>query len=222
MTTNANSPAPAIPQPAGDREAGSPPGSASRTLRERVAEAIAKQIRVDVIDLSAARAGCRINGMQEAADAAIAEIGDGPCITCPDLDAILDAAGHIPSVAELVEAVRDANSHLRYGLWAEKARADAAIAEVMKDRPSPPLWCAHILGPNDVIPTCDYADAVELCGRINATVQRHTERSPEIGMVLCIAVPAIWPHDAASHATWAAKGNSDYGVLPSPPNRGEK
>jgi hypothetical protein len=39
-----------------------------------VAEAIAKQIRVDVIDLSAARAGCRINGMQEAADAAIAEV----------------------------------------------------------------------------------------------------------------------------------------------------
>ncbi len=40
MTTNTNSPAPAIPQPAGDREAGSPPGSASRTLRERVAEAM--------------------------------------------------------------------------------------------------------------------------------------------------------------------------------------
>lgn len=40
MTNNTNSPAPAIPQPAGDREAGSPPGSASRTLRERVAEAI--------------------------------------------------------------------------------------------------------------------------------------------------------------------------------------
>lgn len=162
MSTNTNSPADALPIGAGDREAGHTPGSASRTLRERVAEAIRKEIFLDETGLSLA------------------------------------------------------------GMYGFQDAADAAIAEVMKDRPSPPLWCAHILGPDDVIPTCDYADAVELCGRINATVQQHAERNPEIGMVLCIAVPAIWPHDAASHAERAAKGNSDYGALPSPPNRGEK
>ncbi|MFG1462320.1 hypothetical protein V5F77_05415 [Xanthobacter sp. DSM 24535] len=85
--TNTNSPANTLPIGAGDREAGSPPGPASRTLRERVATAIRQQVRADA-------APPPINhylfGIEEAADAAIAEVmAWQPIETAPNFEAIL-------------------------------------------------------------------------------------------------------------------------------------
>lgn len=148
MTTNTNSPAPAIPQPAGDREAGSPPGSASRTLRARVAEAIRKQIRIYV---SAELAPAGIYGFQGAADAAIAEVmawqaqpSTGWLFTDPGAGVGFSrkhpiGSGEVPDAVDIRPATVEALLDEMFGAWerlnssVDKAAAwDACVASQKK------------------------------------------------------------------------------------------
>lgn len=111
MTTNTNSPAPAIPQPAGDRESGSPPGSASHSLRERVADAI--NIRLHQAFYSALSCAC-----DELADAAIAEVmAWRPIETAPKDSRIMLYRPTSPSdIAKVVAGKWDSDK------WASKPR----------------------------------------------------------------------------------------------------
>ena len=61
------------------------------------------------------------------------------------------------------------------------------------------LWCCHVRGPDDVIPTVSYDEAVKLADHINnISIRLGMERSPFEW--LSRAVPAVWPHSAESHA----------------------
>jgi hypothetical protein len=78
------------------------------------------------------------------------------------------------------------------------------------------LWCAHVRGPDDVLPTPSYEHAVELCDRINDFVAKMHAQDPSENWPRVSALPAIWPWSADQHAEAVAGGNAEYGIDPFP------
>lgn len=73
-----------------------------------------------------------------------------------------------------------------------------------------PLWCMHVLGPDDVYAMATQADAAATCAALNAEIAASglvgAPGAPDIE-----AVVAQWPHSASSHADDLALGDSRYG-----------
>lgn len=61
-----------------------------------------------------------------------------PPLSCPHIDRFLSAANVPQELKDELEAIKSINSQLRYGLFHERARADAAEAEIarLKERES--------------------------------------------------------------------------------------
>ncbi|NTB01586.1 hypothetical protein [Agrobacterium tumefaciens] len=57
-----------------------------------------------------------------------------PELTCPHIDKLVQSGELSIEAIQELERIRDINSMLRYGLWHEKARAEAAEAEVKRYR----------------------------------------------------------------------------------------
>lgn len=62
------------------------------------------------------------------------------------------------------------------------------------------LWACHVRGPDDLIPTPDYASAVGIADTINKNDGNGTLR----------AVPMLWPGSADEHAIAINEGASEY------------
>ncbi|MFG1302209.1 hypothetical protein V5F49_20690 [Xanthobacter sp. V3C-3] len=70
------------------------------------------------------------------------------------------------------------------------------------------LWCAHVRGPDDVVAATSYADATALCDEINGVAKKVAHLD-----VMCVAYPAVWPWDEASHTASLATGNGYRGPM---------
>lgn len=99
------------------------------------------------------------------------------------------------------------------------ARA-AVEREVLKrlgmPAPAAMLWCCHIRGPDDMVPTQSYQEALAL-----ADEMLKFDRRPDIGEngPYASAVPALWPYGPEAHAEFYAnrsEPDADY-PLPAPP-----
>lgn len=55
-----------------------------------------------------------------------------PPLTCPHIDRFLSAANAPQELKDELEAIKNINSQLRYGLFHERARADTAEAEIAR------------------------------------------------------------------------------------------
>ena len=70
------------------------------------------------------------------------------------------------------------------------------------------LWCCHVRGPDDVIPTDGYDEAVALADEINnISIELGLKRSPFEW--LSRAVPAVWPYSPQLHAADLAAAKDD-------------
>lgn len=81
----------------------------------------------------------------------------------------------------------------------------------MAEQTAEPLWCVNIHGPDDVVATASYLDAVKVAHRFNAfwllLKERNGQREND---PLMWAVPIEWPYSAALHADAVASPSQDY------------
>lgn len=81
-----------------------------------------------------------------------------------------------------------------------------------------PLWCAHVRGPDDLVPAPDYASAVAMCDAIAEIDRKHAgdENMPRVS-----AVPLIWSGTREQHSKYLAERylpGADYPIaLGAPP-----
>lgn len=85
----------------------------------------------------------------------------------------------------------------------------------------PLLWCAHIRGPDDVVPCADYDSALELCDYLLHKFDRGAHHHKDDNWPYMSAVPALWPWSSEDHAMWLAKrsGPDTEYPLPVPTDR---
>ncbi|MEJ0092029.1 MAG: hypothetical protein WDN46_00870 [Methylocella sp.] len=98
---------------------------------------------------------------------------------------------------------------------AMKARDARAALQSATSAPPAIQWCAHVRGPDDLVPVMSYEDAVAVSDWINSTSERFNSARPAEQKVMMIAMPALWPA-SGDHAEWYAKRsekNSDYPLL---------
>jgi hypothetical protein len=85
---------------------------------------------------------------------------------------------------------------------------------MMTDEPT--LWCAHIKGPDDIVPTQTYGQAVILSKYINKMEDVFNQDKPVEQHVWFHADPEPWPGDAADHEeslNRRREGKTDYPLL---------
>jgi hypothetical protein len=79
-----------------------------------------------------------------------------------------------------------------------------------KPEPPPTLWCCNILGPDDLVATRSYVEAVALAHIINDRLLRIARKQWTENDGRIWAAPAQWPHDAESHARYLQEPGEDY------------
>lgn len=122
-----------------------------------------------------------------------------------------EAEGFVIRAANTGELPVMPTKHFRL---ADFRRARALLSVTAAERDGL-LWCCHVRGPDDMVPTASYAEALDLADRLlqfDRRPDRH-ECDP-----FASAVPALWPYGASAHAEEMAKRklpNADY-PLPAP------
>lgn len=102
-------------------------------------------------------------------------------------------------------------STLREVLTAANLHAEDMIAEILKAgmelaQAHPPLWCLHIIGPDDVYPAPSKEHAEMAVAAYTAILAQDSERT---GIrIECVAAP--WPHSAESHAKGVGSFITDH------------
>jgi len=61
------------------------------------------------------------------------------------------------------------------------------------------LWCIHILGPDDVFPAPNRAEADAKAKELNTFIGRHLHANDDDATPRLSVVVERWPYDAASH-----------------------
>lgn len=79
----------------------------------------------------------------------------------------------------------------------------------------PVLWCANILGPDDIVAAGSYLEAVRMAHAFNAWWLDYRAVTPlhEQYDARMWSVPIEWPHSAASHAESLATPSDEYDWL---------
>lgn len=72
-----------------------------------------------------------------------------------------------------------------------------------------PLWCVHVIGPDEVHATASLRDAVRAAHGFNTWWHPRTKDDSDADYVLMYANVAQWPHDAESHASSLADPSND-------------
>lgn len=118
----------------------------------------------------------------------------------------LAATKEIDPAEDLIRGVKE---------MVKDARRVSGISAAPHDaEPTPadpaPLWCMHVLGPDNVYAMATQADAAATCAALNAEIAA-TGLVSDPGAPDIEAVVAQWPHSASSHAEDLALGDSRYG-----------
>lgn len=74
-------------------------------------------------------------------------------------------------------------------------------------------YCVNVRGPDDVIATRDYPEAVALAQLLNADFAAHVAKAHHEFDPLMWAVPGIYPYDEEHHAANLAHASVDYAAV---------
>jgi hypothetical protein len=99
----------------------------------------------------------------------------------------------------LVVSWNDANGHWGWTTADGLGYHDQTLTHWM---PLPFLWCAHVRGPDDMVPTKDYDEAVRLCDYLLHKFDRDPRHATDDNWPYLSAYPALWGHTPESHAEW--------------------
>jgi hypothetical protein len=78
------------------------------------------------------------------------------------------------------------------------------------------LWCVHVLGPDDMVPTACREHAVNLAAHISDTEKRFNAGYPDDQWVMFTPMIEVWTGPAHQHAHWLKRRgerNADYPLL---------